>query len=409
MKKAISAQNTKMFLENPNAAPIASGKVVLASMSTPCVVKFDDTSKMANGEPVYITASGWPSLDNQEWVVQNFDQQAKAASLANSDTSKETAVWSPEATWTLNAFADVCAQSYQINQNPATSIDTTTLCDTEKTSLVGFRDPGTLTFDFFIDPTDPDYLALNDAYKDGEERMFEIIYRNGAVRTLPVIVQSINETGGVDQAVHGAATLKITGEPILTQPVSQPKPVYLLTASVTPATGAAPLAATLTLTESGARATSFGVTWGDGTALETLPGGTVMKDHTYVTAGDYTGSVAPDLHGVPGSVIQIPKVTVTAGPPYGLTPALDPLAGAAPLTVALTLTEVNGVASSIDVDWGDGTPPDTITGASVGGAHDYTDAGSFDVTVTPTVSGVVLAAVPAGTVEVSALTRGTRQ
>ncbi|WP_456299719.1 hypothetical protein [Paraburkholderia tropica] len=34
------------------------------------------------------------------------------------------------------------------------------MCDDEKTSLAGFSDPGTLTFDFFIDPTDADYHAL---------------------------------------------------------------------------------------------------------------------------------------------------------------------------------------------------------------------------------------------------------
>ncbi|MFL9933615.1 hypothetical protein P0D88_31465 [Paraburkholderia sp. RL18-103-BIB-C] len=185
MKKAISAQNTKMFLENPNAAPIASGTLTSASLSEPCIVVFNDASKVANGEPIYITGSGWPSLDNQEWVVQNLDKTAKAASLANSNTSDETAAWKPDAAWTLNAFADVCAHAYAINQNPATSIDTTTLCDDEKTFLVGFRDPGTLTFDFYIDPTDPNYLALMEAYDDGEARMFEIIYRNGAVRTLP--------------------------------------------------------------------------------------------------------------------------------------------------------------------------------------------------------------------------------
>lgn len=311
MKKAISAQNTKMFLENPNAAPIASGILTSASLSEPCVVIFDDVSKMANGEPIYITGSGWPSLDNQEWVVQNLDKNAKAASLANSNASDETAAWKPDATWTLNAFADVCAHAYAINQNPATSIDTTTLCDNEKTFLVGFRDPGTLTFDFYIDPTDPDYLALLEAYDDGEVRMFEIIYRNGAVRTLPVIVQSINETGGVDQAVHGAATLKITGQPILTQPTSKAPPTYLLTTAIAPTTGVSPLTATLTLTESGAHATSFAVDWGDSSAVETVPGGTVMTEHTYAIAGAFDGTVTPTIYDLPGSVITIPTVTVS--------------------------------------------------------------------------------------------------
>ena len=312
MKKAISAQNTKMYLENPNAAPVATGAVTDASKSAPCFVTFDDVSNLKNGSPLYITGSGWASLDNQEWVLQNVDPDSLTGLLYNSNTTNETADFSSLAMYNVNAFADVCAQSYQINQNPATSIDTTTLCDDEKTSLVGFRDPGTLTFDFFIDPTDPDYLALLDAYDDGEERMFEIIYRNGAVRTLPVIVQSINETGGVDQAVHGSATLKITGQPILTQPTTAPLPAYDLTADVNPANGTAPLNTTLTLTEGNpnARASKFVITWGDGTADDTLTGGALTKVHAFDTAGSYTPLVVATVFGVEQAGVQSNVVTV---------------------------------------------------------------------------------------------------
>jgi hypothetical protein len=310
MKKAISAQGTKMFLENPDAAPIATGLLTAGSVSTPCVVTFDDVTKVANGEPLYITGSGWPSIDDQEWVIQNLDKTAKTASLANSDASKETATWNAAASYTLNAFADVCAQSYQINQNPATTIDTTTLCDSEKTSLVGFRDPGTLTFDFFIDPTDPDYLALHDAYDDGEERMFELIYKNGAVRTLPVIVQSINETGGVDQAVHGSATLKITGSPILTQPGSTTPPVYELTVDVAPASGVAPLSVTATMAETNGTASQFQIDWGDATAIDTVTG-SLTKTHDYAAAGSYTAHVTPTVNSSVLAPVAANAVTVS--------------------------------------------------------------------------------------------------
>ena len=310
MKKAISAQGTKMFLENPDAAPIATGLLTAGAVSAPCVVTFADVTKMANGEPIYITGSGWASIDDQEWVVQNLDKTAKTASLANSDTTKESTTWNANARFTLNAFSDVCAQTYQINQNPATTIDTTTLCDTEKTSLVGFRDPGTLTFDFFIDPTDPDYLALHEAYDDGEERMFELIYKNGAVRTLPVIVQSINETGGVDQAVHGSATLKITGSPILTQPGSKTPAVYTLAVNVAPAAGAAPLSVTATMTESDGTASQFQSDWGDATAVDTVTG-SLTKTHDYAAAGSYTAHVTPTVNSSVLAPVAANPVTVS--------------------------------------------------------------------------------------------------
>ncbi|SAL03086.1 Phage major tail protein 2 [Caballeronia calidae] len=312
-KKAISAQNTKMYLENLTSAPIATGEITDASKSAPCYVEFDDVSKLKNGIPIYVSGTGWTSIDNQEWILQNIDVDAKTAALYNSDTTTETTDVSdgPGAMYQVNAFDDVCARTYTINQTPATSIDTTTLCDAEKTSLVGFRDPGTLTFDFFIDPTDPAYLALLEAYDDGDERQFEIIYRNGAVRTLPVVVQSINETGGVDQAIAGSATLKIVGQPILTQPVSVQPPAYAVDVNLTPTSGTAPLAVTLTLTEQNGTASKFVVTWGDGTADDTMTTGTLTKGHTYDTAGAYTPGVVATVFGITKPAVQGDAVTVS--------------------------------------------------------------------------------------------------
>jgi hypothetical protein len=312
MKKAISAQNTKMYIENLNAAPLATGPITTGSKSDPCYVTFGDIANLKNGAPIYITGSGWTSLDNQEWVLQELDADSKTASLYGSDTSKETTDFNAtNAMYQVNAFADVCAVSYAVNQNPATSIDTTTLCDDEKTSLVGFRDPGTLTFDFFIDPTDPDYLALLDAYDDGEERMFEIIYRNGAVRTLPVIVQSINETGGVDQAVKGSATLKITGSPILTQPNITATGPYALTVSASPASGVTPLQVTLTLSEVNGSAAKFSVDWKDGTAVENVIAATTAT-HSYAVAGSYAAEVTPTVNGKVQTKVTGQPVVVTA-------------------------------------------------------------------------------------------------
>ncbi|TCK37974.1 tail tube protein [Paraburkholderia sp. BL8N3] len=312
MKKAISAQNTKMYLENLTDAPIATGELTDASKSAPCYVTFDDITKLKAGAPLYISGTGWASLDNQEWVIQDLDQDAMTAALYGSDTSAETTDFGsgPGAMYQVNAFDDVCVRTYAINQNPATSIDTTTLCDEEKTSLVGFRDPGTLTFDFFIDPTDGNYLALQQAYDDGEERMFEIIYRNGAVRTLPVIVQSINETGGVDQAIAGSATLKITGQPILTQPKTVTPPAYAVTATVAPASGAAPLTVTATLSEQNGTASKFVIDWKDGTAVDTVTGATT-KTHDYIVAGSYAATVVATVGGSDKPAVTANTVTVS--------------------------------------------------------------------------------------------------
>ncbi|WP_250532435.1 hypothetical protein [Caballeronia sp. ATUFL_F1_KS39] len=314
MKKAISAQGTKLYLEDLDSAAYATGQIVSASASDPVYVVLDDVSKLKNGEPIHITGSGWASLDNQAFVIQDLNPDAKTAALYGSDATGETDEFGDLAMWSLSTFVDLCARTYSIQQTPATSIDTTTLCDDEKTSLVGFRDPGSFTFDFFIDPTDPNYLALLQAYDDGEERMLEIVYRNKAVRTLPVMVQSVSETGGVDQAVAGSATLKITGAPVLTQPADsgQPAEQYNLSAAVTPASGDAPLHVTMQLTESGGAAAKYAIDWKDGSAVETLVGAKTTT-HNYDGAGSYTASVTATVGGKQQPAVQANPVTVTEG------------------------------------------------------------------------------------------------
>ncbi|MGF6958003.1 phage tail tube protein [Paraburkholderia youngii] len=400
MKKAISAQKTKMYLEDLTAAPAATGTITNASKSAPCVAVFDSVANLKAGSPVQVSGTGWASLDGFTFVLQNIDTESKSATLASSDTSRETADFnSTNARYVLHAFIDVCAVSYQINQNAAAQIDTTTLCDDEKTYLIGFTDPGTLTFDFFIDPTDPDYQALIDAQKDGLERMFEIVYRNGAVRTLPVIVQSINESGGVDQAVQGAATLKVTGPAILTMPPGQVTDTYVLIPIVSPTTGQAPLEATLTINESGGHATQFTVDWKDGTppAIATSN----VAEHTYTIAGTYKPEVMATISGSASAPFKAQNSVTVSAAPYSLAVDITPTTGTAPLDVTLTLTETNGPADSLSIDWGDGGAAESKPGGTLQATHNYAAAGSYTASVTPTVGGTPETAVTAAAVTVS--------
>ncbi|MGF6932980.1 PKD repeat protein [Paraburkholderia sp. UCT70] len=397
MKKAISAAQTRMYLENLNAPADGTGLVIGASKSEPSVIQLDDVSKLRNGASIFLIGTGWTSLDLKSWVVQNIDYTAKTATLAQSDTSGETDPIGANAAWLLHAYVDVCAKSYQINENAAASIDTTTLCDNAKTSLVGFSDPGTLTFDFFIDPTDPDYQELRAAQKDGKTRMFEVVYQNKAVRTLPVIVQSVNESGGVDQAVQGAGTMKITGPDVLTMPPGQATANYVLIPVLSPTTGQAPLDVTLTLNEAGGVATGFSINWKDGSPAEQVT--TKIVPHQYLTAGSYMPSVIATVAGQPTAPFKAQNAVTIEAPPYSLGASVAPLSGAAPLDVTVSLTESNGTADYFDVDWGDDTTVERVSALSA--THNYAAAGSYPVTVTPTLAGVPGAAVPAGTVDVA--------
>jgi hypothetical protein len=398
MKKAISAQKTKMFLENPDAPAAASGLLTSVSKSEPAVAVFNDVSHLRNGAAIFIIGTGFASLDGRSWVVQAIDINTKSATLARSNTTYETGNYNPNAAWVLHAYIDVCAVSYQVNQDAAAEIDTTTLCDEEMTSLVGFADPGTLTFDFFIDPTDADYQAMRDAQKDGRERMFEIHYRNGAVRTLPVIVQSINESGGVNQAIQGAATLKVTGADVLTMPPEQVTPNYVLIPVISPTAGNAPLEVLMTINEAGGTATQFMIDWKDGTAPQTTT--SHQATHTFTTPGQYRPTVVATIAGSQTAPFYAQTYVTVQRLPFSAAASVAPANGEAPLAVSLTIIETNGPADHFDVDWGDGSAAERIT--STTSSHTYIAAGTFEVRAIPTVDGVMQTTVEAGTVVVSA-------
>ncbi|WP_322092816.1 Ig-like domain-containing protein [Paraburkholderia bannensis] len=398
MKKAISAQKTRMYLEDLTAPAAATGLLVSLSKSKPAVAVFDDVAALRSGAAVYFIGTGFASIDGQSWVLQNIDINTKSVELANSDTSNETGDFSAAgAAWILRAYADMCVVSYQINENTAAEIDTTTLCDDEKTSLAGFSDPGTLTFEFFIDPTDPDYHALLEADKDKETRWFEIVYRNKAVRTLPVIVQSISESGGVDQAVQGSATLKVAGAPVLTQPPGEVTPNYTLIATASPSIGDVPLEVLLTLNEAGGTATKFVVDWKDGSATTETTSKQIT--HTYEEAGQYQPTIIATIEGEDTAPFKTQNIITAQRLPYSLTANVTPASGDAPLEVSLTYIETNGPADYIDVDWGDGTPADRVTVSPA--AHEYEKGGSFTPALTPTIDGVAGTPVSAPTVIVT--------
>ncbi|MGF6981426.1 PKD repeat protein [Paraburkholderia atlantica] len=309
--EAISAQNTKMYLEDPNAAPHATGAVTSVSRSRPATVIFDNVSALRNGDPVLIMGTGFASIDGQEWIVQELNRETKAAKLANSNTTNEGGTANPGA-WRLNAFVDVCAVTYTITPTAAAEIDSTTLCDEKKTSLLGFRDPGTLTFDFFINPVSPQTQALDAAYDDGETRQFMIIYRNGAVRTLPVQVQTVTETGGVDQAIQGSASLRIVGASVLTLPdlFGDEGTEYDLIIQANPSFGTAPLAVTLVISEQGNTASEFLIDWGDDSAAQTVT--TNTANHTYSEPGQFRVRVRPTVQGYQTAPFYGPMVYVNA-------------------------------------------------------------------------------------------------
>lgn len=165
-----------------------------------------------------------------------------------------------------------------------------------------------------------------------------------------------------------------TSSPPITVTTNQPPSCTL---SVSPASGTVPLTVTATgsCTDPENDIASEVLDWGDGTTTAATSG-----SHTYPNPGQYTVTLtATDSGNLSGSASQTVSASKAQNPACSLTVA--PTSGAAPLTVTAVAncSDSDGDTLTTLLSWGDGA---TTNGSS--GAHTYTKAGKFTVTVTAT-------------------------
>ncbi len=130
---------------------------------------------------------------------------------------------------------------------------------------------------------------------------------------------------------------------------------------------------------------TYSISWGDGTAVQTVNPGAASISHTYSTAGLYTVSVtAKDKNGTSSAAAIQPlaidtAVSLYAGPAVTINEG-DTFSGTGLYDIALV-----GTAS---VDYGDSTPsspePLVLDSGTFSLAHQYADNGFYTITVTLT-------------------------
>jgi PKD repeat protein len=156
-------------------------------------------------------------------------------------------------------------------------------------------------------------------------------------------------------------------------------PALNVSASAAPTSGSAPMPVSFTGSPSGGTAPyTYDWNYGDGTTHGT----TQNPSHTYASAGTFsavltvTDSASPSHHTVSSSTL-----TLTVGPPLGVTSSASLTSGSAPMPVAFTGTPSGGTAPyTYDWNYGDGTAHGTVQNPS----HTYTSAGTYSATLTVT-------------------------
>ncbi len=193
---------------------------------------------------------------------------------------------------------------------------------------------------------------------------------------------STTTTPSASGQASGSVTVNVAGVPtiVITPPSTAPNAG--LPAAFTIAVTAA--------TQNGSAVKAVSVDWGDGSSsdLGSVSGNAVVS-HVYANAGTYVVKVAAtDAFGNTTTVSSVVTVIAATSPSVIVTPTVVPTVHAAqmPVTFQVQITVPNGVGvQNVTINFGDGVTSSLggLTGTTTV-QHTYTQAGSFQVTVSVT-------------------------
>lgn len=151
--------------------------------------------------------------------------------IAGVDTSGYTA-YTSGGTFTPYHMIKMCElRNFALTGGQAAEIDVTTLCSTAIERRLGLKDAGEASLSINFVPGDAAQIELEAARSDGEARWFKIVLPSGAgTMVFQALVRQISFTVGVNEAVQGTASLRLTGDITYVGVTPLPEPASLLAA-----------------------------------------------------------------------------------------------------------------------------------------------------------------------------------
>jgi len=166
--------------------------------------------------------------------------------------------------------------------------------------------------------------------------------------------------------------------------------VTISTVSPNPANTGVTVTAAFSSNDADGSIVSVSVNWGDGSTASVLAGSATSASHVYSSTGSFKSQnftitiTVTDNSGNTGqrtsSVIvndRSPVVVISNISP-------NPANTGQPVTLIITATDPDGTISSININWGDGTTPDSLPGSATSDTHSYSQTGTFTISITGT-------------------------
>lgn len=215
--KAINAQGSRIAIDDGTGVDIAditavtkAAQAVVSSASAAVaegdVVRFINVADMPeiNGISARVTAAGAGTF------TVDLDSSG-FASAGGAGTARQLVYVEGCEIKTFNGF-----------DGQAAEVDITTLCSEAREYLIGLQDFGAFSFDVNLVPNDPFQVECMEAKAAREKRSFTLTLPEGQDGTqfeyiFDAFVRQFSIAGGVDQAVTGSVSLRVTGEPLLVE------------------------------------------------------------------------------------------------------------------------------------------------------------------------------------------------
>lgn len=152
---------------------------------------------------------GMTELNGTDGIVTNPD----ANTWEGVDTTGFTA-YTSGGTFTPFHMIKMCyVRNFALTGGQAAEIDVTTLCSRAIERVLGLKDSGEATLTINYHPGDPALIEAQAAQDDGFARWFKLVFPSGVdTMVFKALVRQVSFTVGVNEAIQGTISLRLTGE-----------------------------------------------------------------------------------------------------------------------------------------------------------------------------------------------------